>query len=91
MAREYAIASLAEAQAYLAHPVLGPRLRECAQALLAHEDRSAIAILGEVDAVKLRSSITLFAAAAPQEPLFARVLTRFYSGETDEATERLLA
>jgi uncharacterized protein (DUF1810 family) len=64
MAREYAIASVAEARAYLAHPVLGPRLRECARVVAATEGRSAIGIFGSVDAVKLRSSMTLFAAAA---------------------------
>jgi uncharacterized protein (DUF1810 family) len=63
MAREYAIASVAEARAYLAHPVLGPRLRECARVVAATEGRSAIRIFGPVDAVKLRSSMTLFAAA----------------------------
>jgi uncharacterized protein (DUF1810 family) len=64
MSRRYAIASLDEARAYLAHPVLGPRLIECAQALLEHQDKSAQEILGEIDAVKLRSSMTLFARAA---------------------------
>jgi uncharacterized protein (DUF1810 family) len=90
MARRYAISSLAEAKAYLDHPVLGPRLRECAEALLAHPDPSAREILGEVDALKLRSSMSLFTRAAPAEPLFARVLERFYGGEADAATERLL-
>jgi uncharacterized protein (DUF1810 family) len=89
--RRYAIASLAEARAYLEHPVLGPRLLECARALLGHEDRSAAEILGEIDAVKLRSSMTLFAAADPREPVFAEVLDRFYAGARDAATERLLA
>jgi uncharacterized protein (DUF1810 family) len=64
MSREYAISSVAEARAYLAHPVLGPRLRECARIVEATEGRSAAAIFGSVDAVKLRSSMTLFAAAA---------------------------
>src|SRR5690349_7212891 len=59
----YAIGSLAEARAYLAHPVLGPRLRECTETLLAHRRRGAEAILGPVDAMKLRSSMTLFEAA----------------------------
>ncbi|HEX5713310.1 MAG TPA: DUF1810 domain-containing protein [Solirubrobacterales bacterium] len=90
MARTYAISSLPEAVAYLDHPLLGPRLLECARALLAVEDRSAVEILGEVDAVKLRSSMTLFARAAPGEPLFREVLDRFYSGETDPATEQIL-
>jgi uncharacterized protein (DUF1810 family) len=66
MAREYAIASVAEARAYLAHPVLGPRLRECARVVAATEGSSATRIFGPVDAMKLRSSMTLFAAAADQ-------------------------
>ena len=90
MSRRYAISSLQEAGAYLGHPVLGPRLRECAAALLAHQGRSAAEILGAVDALKLRSSMTLFAGAAPGEPLFAQVLERFHEGEGDAATERLL-
>ncbi len=91
MARTYAIGSLAEAQAYLDHPVLGPRLRECARALTEHSDRSARQILGEIDAVKLRSSMTLFACAAPEERVFREVLERFYDDAADEKTERLLA
>jgi len=90
-ARLYGIASLAEARAYLAHPVLGPRLLESARALTEHSGRSASEILGEVDAVKLRSSMTLFARAAPEEPLFQQLLDRFYDGAADEATDRLLA
>jgi uncharacterized protein (DUF1810 family) len=91
MSRRYAIGSLEEARAYLAHPVLGPRLRECSQALLSHPDRSAAEILGGIDAVKLRSSMTLFAAADPAEPLFAGVLAQFCAGARDRETERLLA
>jgi uncharacterized protein (DUF1810 family) len=90
MSRRYAIASLAEAKAYLDEPLLGPRLRECAEALLRHRDRPAEAILGGVDAVKLRSSMTLFARAKPNEPLFRQVLDAFYGGETDPETERRL-
>ena len=90
MARTYAIGSLAEAEAYLDHPVLGPRLRECAGALGAHGDRPAPEILGEIDAVKLRSSMTLFCRAAPGEPLFPRLLDLFYDGRPDPETERLL-
>jgi uncharacterized protein (DUF1810 family) len=89
-AQHYALASLAEAAAYLADPVLGDRLRESAAALLTHEGRSAEAILGGVDALKLRSSMTLFARADPGEPLFAAVLERFYGGEADPATEERL-
>jgi uncharacterized protein (DUF1810 family) len=90
MSQRYAIASLAEAEAYLAHPLLGPRLRECAEALLGHGERPAEAILGGIDAVKVRSSMTLFARAAPGEPLFRQVLDRFYDGEADAATEERL-
>ncbi len=82
----YAIASLEEARAYLAHPLLGARLRESAAALLAVESGSAEQILGPVDAVKVRSSMTLFAAAAPGEPSFREVLDRFYDGEPDPET-----
>jgi len=90
MAREYAISSLDEARAYLDHPVLGPRLRECARALLGLEGRTAPEILGEIDAVKLRSSMTLFAHAAPEEAVFGEVLGRYFAGRPDEQTERRL-
>jgi uncharacterized protein (DUF1810 family) len=90
-AREFAIASLPEAQAYLAHPLLGTRLRECCNALLGVEGRTASEILGEIDGIKLRSSMTLFAIAAPEEPLFAGVLDRYYQGEKDAETERRVA
>jgi len=79
MSRRYAIASLAEARAYAEHPILGARLRACARALLEHRDRSPEEFLGGVDALKLRSSMTLFARAAPTEPLFAEVLDAFYA------------
>lgn len=92
MSRRYAIASLDEARAYLAHPVLGARLRECAKALLeAPAGRSARDILGSVDAVKLRSSITLFHRVAPDDPLFAEMLDRFHTGATDPQTDALIA
>jgi uncharacterized protein (DUF1810 family) len=91
MSRTYAIASLAEAQAYLADPVLGARLRESAAALLEHEDGDAERILGPVDALKLRSSMTLFARADPGEALFSSVLERYFDGEHDPATDSLLA
>ncbi len=90
MAQRYAIASLGEARAYLAHPVLGPRLRECAAALLAHHGASAERILGGIDAMKLRSSMTLFARAAPDDPVFADVLDRYFGGAADEETLRRL-
>lgn len=86
MSRLYAIESLQEAQAYLAHPVLGQRLRECTAALLAVPDRTAEQILGGLDALKVRSSMTLFHRAAPDEPLFRGVLERFYGGVEDELT-----
>ena len=89
-ARYYAIGSLDEARAYLAHPVLGPRLRECARLLLAVEERTAESILGPIDALKLRSSMTLFLRADPDVPLFRRVLDRFYASLPDEATDALL-
>lgn len=88
--QSYAIADLAEARAYLAHDLLGPRLRECCRALLDLADVSARQVLGEVDAIKLRSSMTLFAQADPDEPLFTDVLDRFYDGEQDERTVALL-
>ena len=88
--QSYAIADAAEARAYLAHDVLGPRLRECCRALLDLEDVSAERVLGGVDAMKLRSSMTLFAHADPEEQLFTDVLDRFYDGEQDDRTARLL-
>jgi uncharacterized protein (DUF1810 family) len=90
MSRAYAIGSLEEAAAYLAHPVLGERLRECCRALLALGSDSAERVLGGIDAVKLRSSMTLFARADPGDPLFRAVLDRYYGGETDPRTESRL-
>ena len=90
MAQRYAVADLAEARAYLAHPVLGPRLRECCSVLLElPPDATATGVLGGVDAVKLRSSMTLFARADPDEPLFGRVLERYFDGP-DPATDARL-
>ena len=85
-AQHYALSGLEEARAYLAHPVLGPRLVECAQTLLELSGRDPVRVLGSVDAVKLRSSMTLFEAAAPDERVFAEVLERWFDGERDEAT-----
>jgi uncharacterized protein (DUF1810 family) len=85
-ARHYALAGLAEARAYLAHPVLGPRLVECARALLDLDGRSAVDVLGPVDARKLHSSMTLFALADPGEPVFADVLAGYFGGELDPGT-----
>jgi len=91
MARIYAILSLAEARAYLDHPVLGPRLAECAEALLALPTRDPVAVLGGIDAMKLRSSMTLFSRVRDAAPVFARVLDEFYGGDIDGATEQLLS
>ena len=88
MAQRYAISSLDEARAYLAHPVLGDRLREAARALTGLDTRSPDEVLGGIDAMKLRSSMTLFARAAPDEPVFARVLERYFGGEPDPETLR---
>jgi uncharacterized protein (DUF1810 family) len=90
MAQRYAIGSLAEAEAYVAHPVLGPRLLECARILTELRGRSARDVLGDVDAQKLRSSMTLFARAAPEHPVFGEVLGAYFDGTEDPATlERL--
>jgi uncharacterized protein (DUF1810 family) len=83
MSRRFAIGSLDEARAYLAHSVLGPRLKECSHALLVIEGRSAEQILGPIDARKVRSSMTLFARAAPDESVFAAVLDRYSGGVAD--------
>jgi uncharacterized protein (DUF1810 family) len=90
VSQRYAISSLGEARAYLAHPVLGPRLIECAGIVAATQDRTAEQIFGEIDAMKLRSSVTLFMRAAPAEPVFARVLGQYFDGEPDPATDRLI-
>ncbi len=91
MSRRYAVASLAEARAYLAHPVLGPRLVACVEAILGHSDLTAVAILGSIDATKLRSSMTLFSRAAAKPEPFDRCLTAFFAGEADPATLARLA
>ena len=88
--QHFAISSLDEARAYLEHPVLGARLRECADAMLAHADRSAVDVLGGIDAVKLRSSMTLFHRADPDDPVFTEVLATFFDGEPDPATDAQL-
>ena len=90
MAREYGIAGRAEAASYFAHPILGPRLVECVSTILGHSDRSAVEILGEIDAMKFRSCVTLFAEVAPTEPAFALALAAFYQGKPDYETLRLL-
>jgi uncharacterized protein (DUF1810 family) len=85
--RTFAISSVDEAEAYLRHPVLGPRLLECAGILAAAGGSSAERIFGTVDAKKLHSSMTLFMRAAPQEPVFAQVLDRYFDGVPDVATD----
>ena len=86
MSRRYAISSLDEARAYLDHPVLGPRLRQCVTILLDLDSLSAHAIFGSPDDMKLRSSLTLFMQAAPEELLFRRALERYFDGQPDVAT-----
>ena len=86
----YAIKSKAEAQKYLEHPLLGARLLECANILLKLEGRSASEILGSPDDLKLKSSMTLFAAVQSQEPAFARVLDKYFQGKRDITTIQLL-
>jgi uncharacterized protein (DUF1810 family) len=88
--RRFAISSLAEAAAYLRHPVLGPRLRESAAVVASIKGRSADQIFGSIDAMKLRSSMTLFRRAAPEEPMFGQVLKRYFDGIPDHATDALL-
>lgn len=85
-AQRYAISGLPEAQAYLDHPVLGPRLVECAQALLDLGPVDPARVLGGIDAVKLRSSMTLFERAEPEAAVFGAVLDRWFAGERDGAT-----
>jgi len=88
--KRYAIKSLGEARAYLAHPVLGPRLLECAEAVVSIEDRSATEIFGSPDDLKLRSCATLFASVSPPGSVFERLLGKYYRGERDSKTLRLL-
>lgn len=89
MAQRYGIASLDEAREYLAHRVLGPRLLEASEVAAAFEG-DPVALLGQIDALKLRSSMTLFELADPAEPVFATVLDRLYEGERDDRTLALL-
>ncbi len=90
-ARRYAIADLDQAVAYVDHPVLGQRLRECARALVDLGGDDPVAVLGEIDATKLRSSMTLFATAAPGEAVFGQVLRQYHRGVVDPATAERLA
>jgi uncharacterized protein (DUF1810 family) len=91
MAQRYAIRSLEEARAFLSHRLLGARLHECTEAMLSHYGGTADAILGTVDAMKFRSSMTLFDAAAEDPVLFTDALEAFYEGQRDPETLRLLA
>ena len=90
MAQQYGLASLAEAHAYLAHPVLGKRLRDCTALVNAVQGRSAEEILGGMDAMKFRSCMTLFAAAEPGDSIFRTALDRYYAGAEDPRTLALL-
>lgn len=90
MARRYGIGSLAEARAYLAHPLLGKRMIECVETLQDLPGSDPVAVFGSVDALKLRSSLTLFAAAAPEQDLFAAALARWFRGTRDPRSLELL-
>jgi uncharacterized protein (DUF1810 family) len=86
ISQHYAVTCLDEARAYLAHPVLGARLVECAEVVNAVQGRSAHEIFGTPDDLKLRSCLTLFAEAAPETPVFAEALAKYFAGEPDPAT-----
>jgi len=88
--KRFSISGTQEAVAYLEHPILGPRLRECAEAIVAIEGRSASEILGSPDDLKLRSSATLFAAVLPPGSVFERLLAKYYGGVSDSRTTDLL-
>ena len=90
MSQRYGIESVGEARAYLDHPVLGPRLRECVSTVLATSGSTAEQIFGSLDAKKVRSSMTLFHRAAPGDPLFTEMLERWYGSVADQATDALL-
>jgi uncharacterized protein (DUF1810 family) len=89
MAEAYAIRDLTEAQAYLAHPVLGPRLIECAEIVASHRGLSAEHIFGGIDAIKLRSSMTLFAHADPGQEVFRQVIDQNFDGPDPETERRI--
>ncbi len=86
MAHAFAISSLAEAEAYLKHPILGPRLIECTRLVNRIEERTARQIFGSPDDVKFRSSMTLFAEAAPENAVFKKALQKYFGGEADRLT-----
>ena len=89
-ARRFAISSRKEAEAYLAHPVLGPRLRECTRLATLIEGRSIEQIFGYPDDMKFRSSMTLFAQAAPDNEIFMKAIAKYFAGESDQSTLDLL-
>ena len=89
-ARYYSIRDLEEARDYYAHPVLGQRLREISGVLLELRGSDPVAVFGGIDSMKLKSSMTLFAVAAPDDPLFRQVLDKYYGGEQDALTLRIL-
>ena len=89
-ARYYSIRDLEEAREYYAHPVLGPRLREISGVLLELRGSDPVAVFGGIDSMKLKSSMTLFAVAAPDDPVFQQVLDKYYGGEQDVLTLRIL-
>ena len=89
-ARRYGIASLDEARAYGRHPLLGPRLRDCTELVLAVNGRTALQIFGPPDDLKFRSSMTLFERAVPDEPAYAQAIERYFRGERDDKTLALL-
>jgi uncharacterized protein (DUF1810 family) len=89
--KRYSIKSLGEARAYLDHPILGPRLLECAEAVFSVEGRSAAEILGSPDDLKLKSCATLFACVSPPDSVFDRLLGKYYGGSRDAKTLQLLA
>ena len=89
-ARYYSIRDLEEAREYYAHPVLGQRLREISGVLLDLRGSDPVAVFGGIDSMKLKSSMTLFAVAAPDDPLFQQVLDKYYGGEQDALTLRIL-
>ena len=90
MSQRFAIASLDEARDYLAHPILGGRLRECAGLVLKTSGLTAEQIFGSLDAMKIRSCMTLFHRAAPEETIFGHVLDRYFGGVSDQATDARL-
>jgi uncharacterized protein (DUF1810 family) len=89
MAQAFAISDLAEAQAYFRHPMLGPRLVECAGIVASHRGLTAEQIFGGIDSIKLRSSMTLFAHADPEQPVFGQVIDQYYDGPDPETERRL--